>query len=224
MTTPGQAGRPLAKSGAAKRVSGCSDGQQQSLDMRRGHPAQRLGVVDEPLVVQLQRQSHRRLRRPLRRPRLQQPQFAVLDGELDLLHVGREPLQAAGGVRSARRRRAGCSSRRAADRFHVDQSRHHVVALAAGQPFAERLVGAGDRVARKERSGTGIGAVVAEHHGLHHHRGAAPIVRGRSGRGRQPREASSTRRTPPRCPRATARRDRRERARSATRRCADTWR
>ena len=62
------------------------------------HPAQRLGLVDQAVVAQLQRQPYRCLRRALRGPGLQQPQRAVFDGELDLLHVGREPLQRAGRV------------------------------------------------------------------------------------------------------------------------------
>ena len=126
-------------------------------------------------MSQLQRQSHRRLRRPFGRPRLQQPQLAVFDGELDLLDVGPEPLQAAGGVHQL-----VVDGRlliaQGGDRFDVDQSGYHVVALAAGQPFAERFVGAGYRVAGRQHPGPGVGAVVAEHHRLHDHRGTALIV------------------------------------------------
>ncbi len=84
--TPGQAGTPVASGGPDARPpawSACT-----ASELRGRHPVQHPAVVDDALVPERQRQQHRRPRRPLRHPRLQQPQRARLDGELDVLHVG----------------------------------------------------------------------------------------------------------------------------------------
>ncbi len=143
--------------------------------MGRCHPSQRLGIVDKAVTAQLQGQAHRGLCGTLRRPRLQQPQRPVLNGELDLLHVGGESLQRPGGADQFVVD-GGLLVAQRGDRFDVDRAGYHVVPLTAPQPLAELRVGAGHRVSRKNNAGTGIGVDVAEDHGLHHRRGAAPVV------------------------------------------------
>ena len=124
---PGQAAAPVASGGPGR----CRPDREHRCELLGRHPIEHLGVVDDALVAERQRQPHRRERRALRHPRLQQPQPARLDGELDVLHVGAEAFQA-----NARVDQLGVGVRQSvsqrAKRLAVAGARHHVVALGGG--------------------------------------------------------------------------------------------
>ena len=100
-----------------------------------GHPAERLVEVDQALVDQLGRDPERRAGRALAHPRLQHPQLAALDGELDVAQVAVVVLQ-------RRHHRHQVVVRRLVEAFEVSErdrrtdARHDVLALRVLQVVA----------------------------------------------------------------------------------------
>ena len=137
-------------------------------------PAQRLGAVDRALLREVDGGAHGGQRRALGRARLQQPELAALDRELDVLDVAVLALEQLGGVEQApvggRQR-----GRQLGQRQRVVGAGDDVLALAPGQPLAVGLGVAAERVAGEEHAGAGSVAEVAEDHRLDDHRGAAVL-------------------------------------------------
>ena len=138
-------------------------------------PLQGLRWRDQSLLDEVDRKPQRGLRRSLRRARLQDPQFAVFDRELDVLHVGEflfEPRQRFAQLRRDRRKRTG-------DRlfgFGSAASGHDVFALRLKQDVDDRLRRAGRRIARKRHARAGRQSAIAEHHRLDRDGGAVQIL------------------------------------------------
>ena len=148
---------------------------QEPVDVLGRHPLHGLGAGDAPLVRQRDGDAHGRLRRALGVARLQHPQLAALDGELDVLHVAAVALE--------RRAHAHQLAPHARHRLREggDPLRHagagdHVLALRVGQPVALDRALARRDVARREDAGRGAGPEVAEHHRLDVD-GGAEVVR-----------------------------------------------
>ena len=138
-------------------------------------PPQHLGIVDETGSAKRQRQAHRCLRRALRDAGLQQPQRAAFNGELDVLHITAEPFEFVGG-RHQLGEHPGLRGAQRVERQAVERAGDDVLALRAGQPFAQRFVGARRGVAAEQHPGAGVRAEVAEHHRLDHYCRAARVV------------------------------------------------
>ena len=113
---PGDAGRPVA---TTLLLRGRVDGGVQELVERRRHrcaaPPPPRSI--RPSATQVDGDLERRLGRALAGARLQHPELAVLDGELDVLHVAVAALRARRTPARARRRfRASAPRARAASR------------------------------------------------------------------------------------------------------------
>ena len=86
---PGETLRPVAIA-APRRGCACAAVElrmEEEVDLAGRHPAHRVLLADEAFLGEVHRDAHGGLRGPLAVARLQQPQLAVLDGELDVLHV-----------------------------------------------------------------------------------------------------------------------------------------
>ena len=97
--------------------------------------------------------------------RLQHVEFAVLDGELEILHVAIMLFKTAGdlfellvGV--------GHDRFQIRDRLRRANAGHHVLALRVDQELAPEYFFAGGGIAREADARAGIIAHIAEHHGL----------------------------------------------------------
>ena len=106
---------------------------------------------------------------------LQHENLAVLDGELEVLHILEmrfEDLPDAFELRE----RLGQMFLEIRDRFGRAHSGDNVFALRVDEEFPVKNFFAGRRVARESDPGTGVRSGIAEHHGLHVH-GRAPFLR-----------------------------------------------
>ena len=191
---PGDAGRPLAttlRSAFGSRV-GCSSWSSAWGSMRQ----HRLLAGDQALLRHVDGDLHGGLRGALAGARLQHPELAALDGELDVLHVAVvalellvDPHQLAVGARhlllEGRERALPLAAAGAIDGLRRADARHHVLALRVLQVLAVEHLVAGRGVAREGDARGAVVAHVAEHHRLHVH-GRAPALRdarGSSGSG-----------------------------------------
>ena len=115
--------------------------------------------------------------------RLQHPELALLDGELDVLHVAVVLLERAVDARQLLERRrhrvfhrrlvgAGLLARDLGDLLRRADAGDDVLALGVDQEFAVEPLLAGRRIAGEGDAGRRGVAHVAEHHGLHVDRGA----------------------------------------------------
>ena len=117
---------------------------------------------------------------------MQHPELAVLDGELDVLHVSValfqlvanfHELREHGGHRRFQRRLAiaGRDARPLGDVLRRARPRHHVLALRVDEILSIQLMRAGRGVAGEGDAGRRRLAAVAEHHRLHVD-GGAPVL------------------------------------------------
>ena len=136
---------------------------------------QRLVPGDELGVRHVHGDAHRGEAGAFAGARLQQPQPAVLDGELEVLHVPVVFLQDAGDALQLAVGLALHPGQRADGLRRADPG-HHVLALGVHQELAVEPPLARRRVARERHAGSGGLAHVAEHHGLDVD-GGAPTVR-----------------------------------------------
>jgi hypothetical protein len=115
------------------------------------------------------------LGRALAVPRLQQPQLALFDGELHVLHVAVVLLQAARNFLQLIEH-LGHVGFELFDGQGGAYAGHHVLALGIDQvvPFEHRFASGG--IARHEDPGGRVVAHVAEHHGLDVDRGTVVVV------------------------------------------------
>ena len=108
-------------------------------------------------------------------PRLQQPQLAALDGELDVAQVAVVGLQPAHRLAAARRTRLRVEQLELGERQRVADARDDVLALRVRQVVAVDAGLARGRVAREADPGARRLAEVAEHHAHHVDRGAQVV-------------------------------------------------
>ncbi len=143
--------------------------------------------VDEPLVQHVDRHVQGGGAGALADAALQHPELALLDGELDVEHVGEVFLERGAdgvellvglghGVLHAHEVLVLLVLGVVVDRARGADAGHDVLALGVHQPLAVELVVAGGRVAGEGDAGGGGVAHVAEDHGLDVDRGA-PVVR-----------------------------------------------
>ena len=156
---------------------------EQLVERHRVDAQDRGLLVDQPFAHHVDRHLERGLRSPLAVARLQQPQRALLHGELDILHVGvmlleqfehaRQLGKGVGhGFFHARLVRARLFAPRLGQVLRRADTRDHVLALRIDQPFAVIGFLAGRGIAREGNAGGAGVAHIAEHHRLHIDRSA----------------------------------------------------
>ena len=144
-TAPGEAGKPLAMTffGASGSSVGCSSWSSEAGSILRD----RLIAVDQALVRHVDRDLERGVRGALAAAGLQDPEPAVLDGELDVLHVAvvrLEPIEHGGelgerlGHHLFHRRQAAAGRLLHGDgeRLRRADAGDHVLALGIDQELA----------------------------------------------------------------------------------------
>ena len=134
-------------------------------------PLDRLVHVDEALVDELAGDPERRLRGPLADPRLQHPQLAVLDGELDVAQVAVVLLERLHDAEQLVVRRL-VDLLEVGQRDRVADAGHDVLALGVLQVVAVDALRARGGVAGERHARAGVLAAVAEDHRDDAHRGA----------------------------------------------------
>ena len=154
---------------------GVDSREQQLLQLPRLDSRHRLLLGDEALLDHVDGDVHGRLAGALRRARLQHPQLASLDRELEVLHVLVVLLELA-RVALELRVHLRHVLLQCADRLGVAHPGDHVLALRVGQVVAVQLPRADDRVAGEGDAGARCRAHVAEDHHLHVDR-RAQVVR-----------------------------------------------
>ena len=162
--------------GQAGDVAGLVEAREhEQRQLLAGDPGQRLVLVDDPLVNELAGDLERRLGGALADPRLQHPQLAALDGELDVAQVlvvrlegGHVVQQLTVGVRDL--------GLQVVQRLGVADAGDDVLALRVHEEVAVHALLAGAGVAGEAHTGAGVLRHVAEDHRLHVH-GRAEVVR-----------------------------------------------
>ena len=184
----GRARRRRQAGGDHVALGGRIDGRMQQLVERRRIDARdRFLPRDHALIGELDGDAQRGLRRALAVARLQHPQLALLDRELEVLHVAvvlfQQRVDARQLLERLRHRRfhrglvgAGLLPRSFGDLLRRADAGDDVLALRVDQEFAVELLLAGRRVAREGDAGRRRLAHVAEHHRLHVD-GGAPAFR-----------------------------------------------
>ena len=143
-------------------------------------------LVDQLLVEHIHGHVERSDTGALADTALQHPELAVLDGELDVLHVGEVVLQVLLDLVEflVNCRHSGFQRCQVAvmvvlggfvQRVRGTDAGHDVLALCVDEPFAVELVLTGSRVAGEGHARSGGLTHVAEYHGLYVHSGA-PVV------------------------------------------------
>ena len=169
IAAPGDAGRPFATGvgRAFGSIVGCSTSSSFAGSMRS---TASFGV-ELALGDEVDGDLHHRLAGALAVARLQHEQLAVLDRELEVLHVAEVILEQLRDAHELGVRRRQLL-RELGDRLGRADAGDDVLALRVGQELAVELGGAGRRVARERDAGRAVVAEVAEHHRLHVDRGA----------------------------------------------------
>jgi hypothetical protein len=167
---------PTAAPGEARPSGGAVElGEHQSRELVPRDALQRLVHRDQLLVDELGGDPERGGGGALADPRLQHPQLAAFDGELDVAQVPVVGLQPAHHrIQLARRLRVTFGQ--VGEGEGVADARDDVLALRVGQVVAVDALPSGGRVAGETHPGTRVRAEVAEHHRAHVH-GGAEIVR-----------------------------------------------
>ena len=147
---------------------------QQLVELARVDPRYRLLMRDHPLCGHLDCDAKRSTGRALACPRLQKVQPALLDRELDVLHVtvvALEPVERRRQLREGLRQPVAHHR----DRLGRPNARDDVLALRVDEELAIQHRFARRRVAGEAHAGTGALALVAEHH-LHDVHRRADVV------------------------------------------------
>ena len=139
-----------------------------------GHAHQRLVHRDDTLVHELHGNAEGGGGGALAHPRLQHPQLAALDGELDVAQVAVVQLE---GVHDLHQLPVGgrIEPLELLQGQGVADARDHVLALRVGEVVAVDARGAGAGVPRERDAGARPLPRVAERHGLHIDRGAQGV-------------------------------------------------
>ena len=147
---------------------------EELVELARVDPRHRLLAREQALGGHLHRDPERGLRGALARSRLQQEELAVLDRELDVLHLAvvvLEPLEGLDEV-VVRLRQALVHP---VDRLRRADARDDVLSLRVDEELAVQAPLAGRRVAGEADARAGGVALVAEHH-LHDVDGRTEVV------------------------------------------------
>ena len=155
----------------------------------RRHALHRFVLRDEALRHHLHGDAHRGKAGPLSTTRLQHVQLAVLEGELDVLHVPEMALELGGDAFQLAIHLGQRATLHLGDRLRGSGPGHDVFPLRIGEKIPVERGFAGAAVAREGHSSARVVAHVAVHHRHHVHRGAQvvrnpvdpPVVRGAAG-------------------------------------------
>ena len=147
---------------------------QQLIELLRIDAQHRFLLVDQAFFHHLDGDAHRRRTRALAVAGLQHEQLAVLNGELEILHVAIVILQHGGDFAKLGVHR-GIPAFQLGDGVRRADAGHHVFALRVFQELAVEFLFAGGGIAREAHAGGGSLAHVAEYHGLHVDRGAQVV-------------------------------------------------
>jgi hypothetical protein len=152
-------------------AAGVEPGEHQPGQLLAGDPADRLVHVDQALVDQLRGDAEGGRGGALADSRLQHPQLAALDGELDVAQVAVVVLQRVHELHQLVV--AGIvDGIQVLQRDGVPDPGHDVLALGVLQVVAVDALGAGARVPGEGDAGARVHAQVAEDHRHHVHGGA----------------------------------------------------
>ena len=139
---------------------------QERVELAGVDSPERARPVEQPLGDGVHREANRRLGGPLRVAGLQQVEPALLDRELDVLHVTVMRLQ-----RPQRLAQLAVGARdqpgHLVEGLGVADARDHVLPLGVGEVVAGGLGHTGDLVAAESYARPGVRALVAKHHLLH---------------------------------------------------------
>ena len=157
---------------------------QQFVELLRVETEDGFLLRQDALVVHVDGDLHHRLTRALAAARLQDPELALLDGELDVLHVPEVHLQGVAGLgelgvrlrhlclKRGRVVRGACCLR---DRARGADTRHHVLTLRVHEVLPENQALTRRGVPREEHARGAVIAEVTEDHRLHVNGGAPPV-------------------------------------------------
>ena len=148
---------------------------QEVIKLVRLDAEDRFFLRDQPFIHHLQRDAHRGQAGALAVARLQHVELAVLDGELEILHVFVMLFQPRGDVAQLAVN-LGHDLFEFEDRNRSAHARDDVLALRIQQEFAVELFRAGRGIAREADARAGGVAQVAVDHRLHVDRGAEHVV------------------------------------------------
>ena len=148
--------------------------QQELIDLAGLDARKRFFLRDHSLVDQVHRDLHRRGGRPLAAPALENEQSALLDRELQVLHVSIVLLEPLGDVQELRVD-LRLVPLQLADRHRRAHAGDHVFALRVHQVLAVHPLLAGRDVAGEGNAHPGVLAHVSEDHRLHVDRGAQVV-------------------------------------------------
>ena len=144
---------------------------EKLVELRRVDPRDRLFLVDQAFAGHVDGRLDRGGGGALRRARLQEVELALLDGELDVLHVAVVPLERRHRLEELVVR-LGQVLAHLGERLRRADARDDVLALRVDEVLAVDARLAGRRVARERDAGRRAVALVPEHHLHDVHRGA----------------------------------------------------
>ena len=136
---------------------------EQLLQPVRVHPQQRLVVRDQLLGDHVRGHHPFRERRPLADARLEDPELALLDRELDVAHVVVVTLERRHHVHQAAVR-SRIDLLELGERERVADAGDDVLPLGVREVVTVRLLLPGRGIPRERDAGAGVHAAVAEHH------------------------------------------------------------
>ena len=136
---------------------------EELVERGRVDALQRFVLGDDPFVHEVECDPHRGLGAALAAARLQHPQRAALDGELEILHVAVVRLELVRD-RDELRVDVGLRALQVGDLHRRADPRDDVFALRVAQVLAEQHLLAGVRIASERDAGPRVLAHVAEDH------------------------------------------------------------
>src|SRR5438552_1157418 len=172
--SPGRGGQPPSEQAPVRdrplRVLRVQHWEKELSELARRHAEQRGVLIDDALAHEVHGHAHRGGGRALAGACLQEVELALLDGELDVLHVLVVALEAIGDVEQLVVDR-GHPALEVVDTLGRADAGHDVLALSVGEELRVEVARAGARVPREPDAGPGRLAEVAEDHRHHRDRG-----------------------------------------------------
>ena len=163
------AGEQPAAGEGALLVARIEERDEEPGEVARIHAQKRGVLVDDGLAHEVHRHLHRRRGRALARARLEQVQLALLDRELDVLHVLVVALEPVGDGEQLVVD-LGHAALEVVDVLRGADARHDVFALRVGEELGVEAALTRARIAREADAGARGLAEIAEHH-RHHGQG-----------------------------------------------------
>src|SRR5215469_8389970 len=139
---------------------------QEVIQLVRLDPEDGFVLADQAFFDHIESHANRGQSGALSVARLQHVELAVLDGELEVLHVAIVLLQSRGDVAQLVVN-IGHDLLKFDDRYRRANSRDHVLALRVHQELAVKLLGAERGIAREANAGAAGVTEIPEHHRLH---------------------------------------------------------